>query len=82
MEDSDDCGMEQDIISMRLKLECRWRDRFYVEPHHMMKIGYELVMGGWFAGLISPRLSRRCTYLFNKCRMPIISINTLICVTI
>ena len=35
-------------------------DRFPVEPHHLMKIGDELVMGGWFAGLISLRLNRTC----------------------
>ena len=36
MEDSDDCGMEQDIISMRLKLECRWRLTI-ADKYHLVK---------------------------------------------
>jgi hypothetical protein len=48
-------GMDQDIISMRLKLGWRWRS-ILVEQHHLMKIEDELVMGIWSSGLISLRL--------------------------
>ena len=37
MEDSDDCGMEQDIISMRLKLELVMEIYHIVEKYHQVK---------------------------------------------
>ena len=37
MEDSDDCGMEQDIISMRLKLELVMEIDHIVEKYHRVK---------------------------------------------
>jgi hypothetical protein len=49
-------GMDQDIISMRLKLGWRCRS-ILVEQQYLMKIEDEVVMGSWSSGLISVRLN-------------------------